>query len=106
MAARIIALFNLKPGVSVADYEAWAKAKDLPTVNGLGSVANFEVFRSAGLLMGEGKPPYEYVEIIDVADMDKFGADVSTPGMQAIAAEFGAFADAVFIMTEKLDWTA
>lgn len=106
MAARIIVLFNLKPGCSEADYEAWAKAKDLPTVNGLASVANFEVFRSAGLLMGDGKPPYGYVEIIDVADMDKFGADVSTPTMQAIAAEFGAFADAVFIMTEKLEWAA
>jgi hypothetical protein len=106
MAARIIVLFNLKPGQSAADYEAWAKAKDLPTVNGLGSIAGFEVFRSAGLLMGEGKPPYDYIEIIDVADMDKFGAEVSTPTMEAIAAEFGAFADAVFIMTEKLDWKA
>ena len=29
---RIIALFNLKPGVKVADYEAWARAVDLPVV--------------------------------------------------------------------------
>ncbi len=103
-ATRIIALFNLKPGKTAADYEAWARAKDLPTVNALGSIERFEVFRSAGLLMGEGKPPYEYIEIIDVADMDKFGADVSTPTMQTIAAEFGAFADTVFIVSEKLDW--
>ena len=34
MTTRIIALFNLKPGISEADYEAWAKAKDIPTVNG------------------------------------------------------------------------
>ena len=35
MSTKIVALFNLKPGVSVEDYEAWAKAKDIPTVNGL-----------------------------------------------------------------------
>ena len=31
----IVVLFNLKPGVSAAEYEAWAKATDLPTVNSL-----------------------------------------------------------------------
>jgi hypothetical protein len=99
---RIIALFNLKPGKSVADYEAWARTTDLPTVNGLKSVDSFEVYRSAGLLVGEGKPPFQYIEIIDVNDMDQFGADVSTPGMQAIAREFGEIAETVFILTEKL----
>lgn len=29
----IVVLFNLKPGASVADYENWARAKDLPVVN-------------------------------------------------------------------------
>lgn len=102
MATRIIVLFNLKPGKAAADYEAWARSRDLPTVNGLKSVEKFEVFRSAGLLVGEGKPPYDYVEIIDVADMDQFGVDVATAQMQAIAAEFGAFAETVFMLTEKL----
>lgn len=106
MASRIIALFNLKPGVSPADYEAWAKSKDLPTVNGLASIAGFEVFRSTGLLMGDGKPPYDYIEIIDVADFDQFGADVATPTMQTIAAEFAAVADTIFITTEQLQWKA
>ncbi|MEH0194659.1 REDY-like protein HapK [Caulobacter zeae] len=99
---RIVALFNLKPGVSVADYEAWAKERDLPTVNGLKSIDKFEVFRSAALLGTDAAPPYQYVEIIDVADMDAFGADVATETMQAIAAEFQALADTTFIVTEKV----
>jgi hypothetical protein len=41
MPTRIVALFNLKRGVSAADYEAWAKRVDLPTVNGLKSVDKF-----------------------------------------------------------------
>lgn len=103
MTTRIIALFNLKPGISAADYEAWAKAKDIPTVNGLKSVDEFAVFKSAGLLGSDATPPYAYVEIIDVNDMTQFGADVSTSTMQAIAAEFQAMTDDLaFILTDKL----
>ena len=103
MTQRVIALFNLKPDVAVSDYEAWAKAKDLPTVNGLKSVDDFSVFRCTGLLGSEETPPYKYIEIIEVNDMDGFGQDVSTEAMQAIASEFQAMAsDLVFILTDKL----
>lgn len=98
---RIIVLFNLKPGVTPADYEQWARASDLPTVRALPSIAGFDVYRSTGLL-GGGNPPYAYIEIIDVADMDRFQADVATPQMQAIAAKFGTIADATFVTTEAL----
>ena len=103
MATKIVALFNLKPDISVADYEAWATQTDIPTVNGLGSVDEFAVFKSVGLLGSEDAPPYKYIEIIDVNDMDGFGADVGTDAMQAVAAEFQAMADdLVFILTDKL----
>lgn len=103
MATRIIVLFNLKPGVSVADYEAWAKAKDLPTVNGLKSIDEFTVFKSTALLGSDDTPPYAYIEILDVNDMEVFGGEVSTDAMTAIAGEFQAMADDLsFIMTEKL----
>jgi len=98
---RIVVLFNLKPGVTRADYEHWARTRDLPTVRSLASIAAFDVFRATGTLTGD-KSPYDYVEIIDVRDMDRFGADVATDPMPAIAAEFGALVDATFIMTEVL----
>ncbi|GAB5504833.1 hypothetical protein, partial [Pyruvatibacter sp.] len=103
MTTRIIVLFNLKPGVSVSDYEAWATSKDLPTVNGLSSVDEFSVFKSTGLLGSDDTPPYAYIEILDVNDMDTFGGEVSTETMQAIAGEFQAMADDLsFILTDKL----
>lgn len=103
MSTRIVALFNLKPGVSVADYENWAKTKDIPTVNGLKSVDAFEVFRSTGVLGSDAKPPYAYVEIIDVNDMQGFGAEVGTEAMKKIAAEFRPMTeDLVFMLTDKL----
>jgi hypothetical protein len=99
---RLIALFNLKPGISVEAYEAWAKTVDLPTVNGLPSVEGFTVHRATGVLGSAATPPYSYIEIIDVADMDQFGKDVSTAAMQAIAAAFGDLADVTFLTTEPL----
>ncbi len=103
MATKILVLFNLKPDVSVADYENWAKTVDIPTVNGLGSIEKFEVFKTTGLLFSEDRPPYQYFETLDVLDMDKFGAEAGSETMQKVAAEFQAMAvDLAFITTEKL----
>ncbi len=102
MAARILALFNLRDGVDVAEYEHWARTVDLPTVNALPSIESFEVFRVTGKLGADGAVPYAYAEILDVRDMAQFGTDVATDQMQAVAAQFGAMADVVFLTTEKL----
>jgi REDY-like protein HapK len=103
VATRIVALFNLKAGVTREAYEAWARLVDLPTVNALRSIQSFEVFRMTGVLGSDAKPPYDYVEIIDVADMALFGDDVATETMQRVAGEFQAVADnPVFVLTEKL----
>ena len=99
---KIVVLFNLKPGISVADYEAFARDTDLPIVNKLPSVNKFEVLKAEGLL-GGGAAPYQYIEIIDVNNMELLGADVSTDTMQRVAAEFRTMADSpLFIVTENL----
>ena len=99
---RLIALFNLKPGVDRAAYEAWARSTDLPTVNALPSIDRFEVFRTTGLLGSDAAPPYGYVEILDVGDMEAFGADCATDAMTKIAAAFQGMADVTFMTTEPL----
>jgi hypothetical protein len=101
---RIIALFNLKPGTKVAEYESWARAVDLPTVNGLPSIKKFEVFKTKEMLGSDAKPPYRYIEIIDVRDMGQFGQDVATPVMQAVAKDFGGMADVSFLVMKKIGW--
>ena len=90
---RIIVLFNLRPGVEASAYEDWARATDIPAVRALGSVAAFDVYRAEGMLTGEGAPPYDYVEMIEVSDDVGFGADVGTDAMQAVTARFREFAD-------------
>lgn len=101
---RIICLFNLKDGVSVAEYEDWAKTRDIPTVNGLGSVTSFTVHKATGVFGDDSaKPHFEYIEVIDITGMDAFVGDISTDAFQAAAAPFQGFADAPqFILTEDL----
>ncbi len=99
----VIVLFNLKPGASREDFERWAREKDIPTVSALDSVQSFEVLRASGLLIGDGKPPFEYFEIMRIPDMEAFGRDLSAPQVQAGAAQFQAFADnPIFILAENL----
>jgi hypothetical protein len=99
----LIVLFRLKPGAEVSAYEAWARSTDLPVVRGLPSVDGFEVFRTAGLLGSEARPPYDYVEMIGIRDTAQFGVDVATETMRRVAGEFRNFADSpVFMLTDRI----
>ncbi len=102
MPSRIIALFNLRPGVSPEAYEHWAKTVDLPTVNALPSIRKFEVFRVTGTLGSAEAAPYAYAEVIDIGAMEVFATDVASEKMQTVAAEFGRLAETVFLTTEPL----
>jgi len=101
---RIIVLFNLKEGVQLAEYEEWAKTRDIPGVNALGSIDGLTVHTATGMFGApDATPPYQYFEIIDVNDMDAFLADISTPEFQAVAAPFRDYADSPqFVLTEDL----
>lgn len=101
---RIVVLFNLKEGVEPGEYEAWARTRDLPAVRGLESVSDFSVHAATGLLGSDETPPYAYVEVIDVDDMECFSQEVAGKDMKRIAAEFQAFAQApAFMLTRRLE---
>ena len=100
---RIIALFNLKPGVAIADYEAWAAKRDMPGVRSLVSVKDFNVYRTTGVLFADGAPPYQYVEVLDISHMDEFNKDCAGDLVSQLGSELAAYADnAVFMTTELL----
>jgi hypothetical protein len=99
----IVVLFNLKPGASIADYEDWARSKDLPTVQSLSSVQDFRVLKMGNLLGTENPSPYQYCELIEVQDMTAFFADLQQEKVQAGAKVFGEFADnPLFIVANSL----
>jgi hypothetical protein len=98
----VVVLFNLHPGVKAEDYERWARASDLPTVNRLKAVRKFTVHKATALLNGNPSP-YQYVELIELTSLEDFRAEVKADAIQAIAREFRQFADTpVFMVTESL----
>lgn len=100
--AHVVVLFNLRDGVDPAAYEQWALNTDIPTVRNLSSVSSFRVFGAEGLL-GGGSSPYQYVEIIEVDDVNALAVDVQSDQMKQIAAAFAEFADdPTFIVTHEL----
>lgn len=101
---RVVVMFNLKADVEPAAYEEWARTRDLPGIRSLPSVDDVTIYRTTGLLGADGKPPYQYVEIIDVGDTDGYATDSGGDAAQTVAREFKQFADAPFFMTtEPLD---
>ena len=100
---RIIVLFNLRAGITIAEYEDWARKTDIPIVNKLASIRSFTVHKATSVLGSDAAPPYQYIEIVDVADETQFGIDVATDTMKRVAAEFQALADnPTFIATSDL----
>tara|TARA_B100000780_G_scaffold278859_1_gene254074 strand:- start:1338 stop:1652 length:315 start_codon:yes stop_codon:yes gene_type:complete len=100
----LIVLFNLRDGVDPLAYEVWARATDLPIVRALKSVTSFSLYKSMALIGSDDKPPYDYIEMIAIDNMEDFGEDVGSSKMQSVAEQFQTFADApIFIMTKALD---
>ncbi|QXQ05891.1 REDY-like protein HapK [Sphingosinicellaceae bacterium] len=101
---RIIVLLNLKPDVTAADYEEWARTRDIPGIRSLPSVDDLTVLRTTGLLGAEGKAPYDYVEIMEVADMTGFWTDIATEASRAVAKELVQWVAGppVFMLTEEV----
>ncbi|WP_088310982.1 REDY-like protein HapK [Novosphingobium sp. B 225] len=102
--ATIILKYRLKHGVSRDEFETWVKTTDHPVMRGLSSVAAFDTYRVTGLLMGEGAPSVEYVELFDIADLAAFtGTDMPGDTVQGIMGQFMGFADAPeFLLADKL----
>lgn len=100
----LIVFFNLKAGASADAYEAWAKSTDMPNVRALKSNAGFDVFKTLSVRGSDKSPPYQYVELISISDMDQFGQDVATDTMRKVAGQFREFADnPMFVVAEKLE---
>ena len=94
----LVILFNLKDGVSEADYEAWAKSADLPIVRGHKGVDGFDLYRANTLFRTDNAAPYRYIEVIDINDLDQFNEDVALEVQKPISQKFGEIADRPVVM--------
>lgn len=102
--AKILIHYKLKPGVTPEDFETWVHTTDYPAMRGIGRVSSYSNHRARALLMGEGEPAMDYVEIFDIPDLDGFTTeDMPGPVVQSIMGDFMGFADdPVFIILDEL----
>lgn len=102
--AKVILHYRLKPGTTNDDFEAWVRSTDYPTMRGISRVASFSNHRVRGLLMGEGDPGMDYIEIFDIPDLDGFTAqDMPGEVIQGIMGDFAARVEnPVFIVADEV----
>jgi hypothetical protein len=87
--ATLFLSYKLKAGVTPEQYEAWVRATDYPAMRGLRRVSSFITHRTTGLLIGDGQPAADYIEVFDIPDLAGFVAEDMPGGVvQAVMGEF------------------
>jgi hypothetical protein len=84
-------LNRLRDGVAPAQYERWVRDVDYPTARGLRTIRSYVVNRVDATL--EGDPaPYDYVERVEVTDLDAYREELRTAdGMAEFARQWSTF---------------
>jgi hypothetical protein len=83
---------KLKPGAQAAAYERWVQETDYRLAQGIHCILHYRVHRIAGPVEGEGKSPYDYIEVLDVTDIDEYRSAMKhSPALAQIVTEIGQF---------------
>ena len=89
--ANVMITYRLQAGKTREAFEAWVRTYDYPNIRGIKRVAGFTNHRVERLLIGEGAPSVDYIEVFDIPDLDGFTAeDLGSDHLQAV---MGAFMD-------------
>lgn len=92
MAQRVFFLNKLRDGVEQADYERWVREVDYPFARSLPAINSYVVTRLDALLLEEGDPPYDYVEVVEITNIDEYRASLSGgPEIEAFFKEWSSF---------------
>jgi hypothetical protein len=96
-------LNRLRPGASGADYERWVREVDYPTARALPPIKSYVVAKMAATL--DGQPaPYDYVERVEITDLDDYRAALADPSMEAFAKEWSShIGESIAVYGEEID---
>ncbi len=106
MAHRVFFLNKLREGVTPAEYERWAREVGYPFARSITSIDDFVIARLDATLDGGGSPPYDFIEVVEVADLQAYKADLSTdrPEIQAFDEEWLKYVgEAVAVIGEVIE---
>ena len=74
MPQRVFFLNKLRDSAQADEYERWIREVDYPLARSLPAIESYVVTRLDGLLMEEGAAPYDYLEVVDITDLDEYRA--------------------------------
>ena len=97
----MIVLVNLKKGVAPEAYERWLHERYVPAVLGLPSVDEWRGHRVGGLAGADGEPPYRYIVVVEINDLEQLGEDMQSELVQTLLGELGRYAKVTQLMTER-----
>ena len=93
--AKLILLYSLKDGVKKSEFEDWIRTVDYPSMRGIERVESFTTYRAESLLIGEGAPSVDYIEMFDIPDLAGFaGEDMPGETVQSVMGQFMGFTEA------------
>ena len=93
MATRVFFLNTLHDNVEGAAYEKWVREVDYPLARGLPQIRRYDVTRLDGILTGEEPLPCQYLEVVDITDLEDYKAALfsDAPEVKAFFAEWSSF---------------
>jgi len=104
MAQRVFFLNRLHDGADPDDYEAWIRRVDYPVARAQDAITSYTVTRIAGTLSGEGESAYDYLEVIEITDLEAYRALGSLPEFEQLLQEWSHYvAEAVMIHGEVIE---
>jgi hypothetical protein len=104
MAQRVFFLNRLHEGADRDEYEAWIRRVDYPIARAQGAITSYTVTRIDGTLTGEGASPYDYLEVIEITDLDAYRALGDLPEFKQLLQEWSQYvAEAEMIHGDVID---
>jgi hypothetical protein len=82
-------LNKLRSGVTAADYERWVREVDYPTARSLHTIKSYVVARMDSTLDG-GAPPYDYVERVEITDVDDYRRELGRQEMGDFSSQWSS----------------
>ena len=106
MAQRAFFLNKLRDGVEPRDYERFVREVDYPFASRIPTIRSYVVTRLDGLLEGEDRPPYDYLEVVEITDVEAYRAnlDPSQPEIAEFFEQWSSFVgDSVMVYGEVIE---
>lgn len=82
-------LNKLRPDTTPEAYENWVREVDYPTARALPQITSYVVARTPATLDDQASP-YDYIERVEITNLDDYRAALAAPSLEAFAKEWAS----------------